>query len=88
MNVFAKRMTMGFVLALLVAMLIGYGGIKRKVLPLYAEEGNQQSIGAVFIQDFKAFLDTTPSATAAYECYSGVEFPLPLAYCAIEDRPF
>ena len=56
MNVFAKRMTMGFVLALLIAVLIGYGGMKRKVVHLYAEEFEQQSICAVFIQELKAFL--------------------------------
>ena len=88
MNVFAKRMTMGFVLALLVAMLIGYGGMKRKVLPLYAEEVNQQSICAVFIQDLKAFLCNIPATTAAYDCYAGIEFPLSIAYGPIEDRPY
>ena len=88
MNVFVKRMTMSLVLALLVAMLIGYGGMKRKVLPLYAEEGNQQSIGAILIQDLKAFWDNIPSPTVSYDCYSGIDFPLPIAYCAIEDRLF
>jgi hypothetical protein len=88
MNIFAKRMTLGFVLALLVAMIIGYGGMKRKVLPLYAEEINQQSICAVFIQDLRAFLGDSPSTILAYDYYSGVEFPLPEAFGAIDGRPF
>ena len=88
MNVFAKRMTMGFVLALLIALLIGYGGMQRKVVPLYVEEAEQQSYFAVFIQDFSAFLGDSPATILAYDYYSGVEFPLPLAYSVIDGRPF
>ena len=88
MNEFAKRMALSFLLALLVAGFIGYGGMKRNVLPLYADEVDQQSIFAVFIKDFRAFLGDNPATILAYDYYSGVEFPLPLAYCAIEDRPF
>ena len=88
MNEFAKRMTVGFVLALLVAGAIGYGGVKRKVLPLYEEEFNQQSICAEFFQDLRAFLGDRPATILSYDYYSGVEFPLPLAYSSIEDRPF
>jgi hypothetical protein len=87
MNEFAKRMALSFLLALLVAGFIGYGGIKRKVLPLYAEEVDQQSICAVFIQDFKALGDS-PATILSYDYYSGVVFPLPIAYSAGEDRPF
>jgi hypothetical protein len=88
MNVFTKRMTMGFVLALLIAMLISYGGMKRKIVPLYAEEVEQQSLFAVFIQDLRAFLGDSPATILAYDYYSGVEFPLPSAYSVIDGRPF
>jgi|GEM_PF-3203438 len=88
MNEFAKRMTLGFVLALLVAGFIGYGGVKRKVMPLYEEEFNQQSICAGLFQDLRAFLGDSPATILSYDYYYGVEFPLPLAYSAIEDRPF
>jgi hypothetical protein len=88
MNEFAKRMTLGFVLALLVAGFIGYGGMKRKTMPLYAEEVYLQSTCAVFIQDLKAFLGNIPFTTAPDDYYSGINFPLPLA-CASENmRPF
>ena len=85
---FAKRMTMGFVVALLVAGLIGYGGMKRKVLPLYAEEVGQQSIGAVIIQDIRAFLGTIQSPTITADYYSDTYIPLPDAFGAIDGRPF
>jgi hypothetical protein len=83
MNIFAKRMTMSFVLALLVAVLISYGGMKRKVAPLYAVEVEQQSLFTVIIQDLKAFFGDSPATILAYDYYSGVEFPLPVA-CAPE----
>jgi len=88
MNVLAKRMTMGFVLALLMAGIISYGGMKRNTLPLYAEEAGRQTVFAVCIQDLRAFLGDSPAAILAYNYYSGVEFPLHLAYSAIESRPF
>lgn len=82
MNVLAKRMTLGFALALLVAGFIGYGGMKKKALPLYAEEVEQQSICAVFIQDLKAF------SVDADDYYSCIDFPLPIAFSGIDERPF
>ena len=82
MNEFAKRMTMGFVVALLVAGLIGYGGMKKKALPLYADEFGQQSMCAVFIQDLKAF------SVDADDYYSCINFPLSIAVGSTDDRPF
>jgi hypothetical protein len=88
MNEFAKRMTMGFVLALLIALLIGYGGMQRKSVPLYVEEAEQQSYFAVFIQDLRAFSWDSPGTILTYNYYSGLEFPLDLAYSAIDGWPF
>ena len=88
MNEFAKRMTMGFVVALLVAGLIGYGGMKKKALPLYAEEVDQQSFCAVFIQDLKGVSRKILPATVADDYYSRIYFPLPIAFGSTDDRPF
>ena len=88
MNEFAKRMTVGFVLALIVAGFIGYGGMKKKTIPLYAEEFDQQSICAGFFQDLKALYGDIPATTLAYDYYSRISFPLPVAPGAIVERPF
>ena len=88
MHEFAKRLTIGFVFALLVAGAIGYGGVNRKVLPLYEEEFNQQSICAEFFQKLRAFLGDSPATILSYNYFSGVEFPLPVAGAPETFRPF
>jgi hypothetical protein len=88
MNIFAKRMTLGFVLALLVAGIIGYGGMKKKALPLYADEFGQQSMCAVFIQDLKGFSRNILNTTVADDYYSCINSPFPIADGATDYRPF
>jgi len=88
MNIFVKGMTLGFVLALLVAGIIGYGGMKKKAIPLYAEEFGQQSSFAVFIQDLKAFAENIQPAMVGYDYSSSIDFPLPIAFSGIDERPF
>jgi len=88
MNEFAKRMALGFLLALLVAGFIGYGGMKQKAMPLYAGEVNQPSLCAVFIQGIRIFEQDILPATVADDYYSRIYSPLPIAFCPTDERPF
>ena len=88
MNIFTKRMTISFMLALLMAVLVAYGGMQKKARSLYEEDPGQQSISAVFIKDIRIFSDNIPDATLAYDYYSSIDFPLPIAFSGIDERPF
>jgi len=88
MNIIIRLITVSLMISMLAFGFAGYAGSKTRCLPVSQTFEDVQTSCAVMLQDIKTLSGFMLAPALAESYYSGLEFPLPLAYEGIYSYPF